>query len=326
MKPTAKRKHRATGLSWRTRLAEPGWLLLPLRMFLGVTFTFAGLQKLADPAYLDPASPTSVQHQLAALVHTSPIGALLSLFRPHTGTIGVLIALGEISVGTGTLLGLWARLAAVGGALLSLTFLLTVSWHTWPYYYGSDIVFAVMWLPFTAVGSAGVLSLDAWLGRMPDHDPGRRAWLRHGVTIGFVAVAALATAGLTAWIGRAVGGRAVPRWPMATAMSGDPAGDGETTVVRLDEIDQGSAKRFIIPQSGEPAWLIHLPAGGFAAFSAVCTHAGCAVDFNISDQEFSCPCHGAVYSAASGAVLGGPAPAPLTRLPVHLRGDFVRVG
>ncbi|WP_131749123.1 TQO small subunit DoxD [Frankia sp. Cppng1_Ct_nod] len=315
--------HRAIGRSWQARLAEPGWLLLPLRVFLGITFTFAGLQKLADPAYLDPASPTSVQRQLMVFVHTSPIRTLLSPFQPHPGMVGILIALGEIAVGTGTLLGLWARLAAVGGALLSLTFLLTVSWHTWPYYYGSDIVFVVMWLPFTAVGSAGVLSLDAWLDRTRGHDPGRRAWLRHGVTTGSAAAVVLATAGLTAWIGRAVGRHAVPR--QSATGSGYFAGGGGTTVARMDEIDQGSAKRFTIAQSGEPAWLVHLPAGGFAAFSAVCTHAGCAVDFSTSDQEFSCPCHGAIYSAASGAVLGGPAPAPLTRLSVRLDGDTVRV-
>ena len=42
-------------------LRQPGWLILPLRAFLGVTFVYVGLQKLANPAYLDPTSPTSVQ-------------------------------------------------------------------------------------------------------------------------------------------------------------------------------------------------------------------------------------------------------------------------
>ena len=54
------------------------WSLWPLRLFLGVTFTFAGLQKLANPAYLDPSSPTSVQATMLSLQHNSPIGFLLS--------------------------------------------------------------------------------------------------------------------------------------------------------------------------------------------------------------------------------------------------------
>src|ERR1035441_6358681 len=35
------------------------WALLPLRLFLGVTFTFAGLQKLANPNFFDSKSPIS---------------------------------------------------------------------------------------------------------------------------------------------------------------------------------------------------------------------------------------------------------------------------
>ncbi|WP_305039955.1 TQO small subunit DoxD [Frankia sp. Cj3] len=310
----------STGTSRPARLTEPGWPLLPLRLFLGVTFTFAGLQKLADPGYLDPASPTSIHRQLALLVPASPIGGLLGLLQPYPDTVGVLIALGEVAVGVGTLLGLWARLAAAAGAMFSLLFLLTVSWHTRPYYYGSDIVFLVMWLPFIAVGAAGVLSVDAWLARVRTHDPRRRALLRQGAATGLAALGALSTAGLTAWIGRAVGGHTVSRPPTAIATG------GATIVARADEIYQGSAKKFTNPRSGEPAWLVHLPAGGFAAFSAVCTHAGCAVNFQISDQQFACPCHGALYSASSGAVIGGPAPLPLTRLPLRLDGDDVVVG
>jgi thiosulfate dehydrogenase [quinone] large subunit len=311
-----------TGGTRRARLTEPGWLLLPLRLFLGVTFVFAGLQKLADPAYLDPVSPMSIQHQLGSLIHSSPIGVLLSLVRPYPGIVGVLIALGEVAVGVGTLLGLWARLAAVAGAVFSLLFLFTISWHTRPYYYGSDIVFAVMWLPFIAVGSAGVLSVDARLVRMRGHDSRRRALLRQGMVAGIAAVGALSAAGLTAWLGRAIGGHTRSRTPaaVAAAATGD---SGSTIVARTDDIYQGSAKRFTNPRSGEPAWLVHLPAGGFVAFSAVCTHAGCAVMFQISDQQFTCPCHGALYSASSGAVLGGPAPLPLTRLPVRLDGNNV---
>ena len=42
-----------------------GRALLPLRAFLGFTFCFAGLQKLATPQFFDAADPASIQAQLA---------------------------------------------------------------------------------------------------------------------------------------------------------------------------------------------------------------------------------------------------------------------
>lgn len=158
-----KRSTRPTKQIWSERLQEPGWLLLPLRGFLGVTFTFAGLQKLANPDYLNAHSPTSVVGQMRLLQHSSPIGPLISLSTHAPTLVGLLIAFGELAVGLGTLLGLYQRAAAVGGAVLSLTFFLTVSWNTSPYYYGSDIVFVFAWLTLFGFGTGGVLSLDAWL-------------------------------------------------------------------------------------------------------------------------------------------------------------------
>jgi thiosulfate dehydrogenase [quinone] large subunit len=136
-------------------------MLIPLRGFLGVTFLYAGLQKLANPAYLRASDPASVVGQMQALRHTSPLGPLLGLSLHAPTFVGVTIAFGEIAVAVGVLLGLWTRLAACGGMALSLTFFLTVSWSTTPYYYGSDIVFFFAWSVIALFGSAGVLSLDA---------------------------------------------------------------------------------------------------------------------------------------------------------------------
>jgi Rieske Fe-S protein len=44
--------------------------------------------------------------------------------------------------------------------------------------------------------------------------------------------------------------------------------------------------------------------GSWKAFSAICTHAGCANTFTGSTMY--CPCHGATFSPANGAVLSGP--------------------
>jgi len=109
-------------------------MLLPLRAFLGITFLFAGLQKLADRWFFQASAPSSIQAQLHRAARSSPIGGLVGSAAHHGTAVGVAIAFAEIAVGLGTLLGLWARIAAIGGAVLSLGFLLTVSWHTRPYY------------------------------------------------------------------------------------------------------------------------------------------------------------------------------------------------
>ncbi|MGZ4800173.1 MAG: DoxX family protein [Acidimicrobiia bacterium] len=136
--------------------------LLPLRAFLGATFVFAGLQKLSDPRFFDAGAASSIQTQLRASQRTSPVGSVLHGAVHLAVLMGVVIALMEIAVGLGALLGLWTKWAAAGGAALSAGFLLAVSWHAHPYYYGSDIVFLFAWTPLL-IGGAGVFSVDALL-------------------------------------------------------------------------------------------------------------------------------------------------------------------
>jgi thiosulfate dehydrogenase [quinone] large subunit len=87
----------------------------------------------------------------------------------------------------------------------------------------------------------------------------------------------------------------------------------------------GQAGQFTDPASGQPAWLVHPAAGTFVAFSAVCTHAGCTVQFSSSSMAFVCPCHGGTYDARTGKVLGGPPPSPLPSIPVHVVNGELRV-
>ena len=139
------------------------WALLPLRLFIGGTFAFAGLQKLANPNFFNPKSPISIQAEIMAAVHTSPVHALLSHVEGVAKPMGYLIAFSELAVGVGTLLGLWTRVAALGGLLLLLTLFLTVSFHASPYFTGADIVFIFAWTPFLIAGGGSRLSLDAWI-------------------------------------------------------------------------------------------------------------------------------------------------------------------
>lgn len=372
-------------LGWPRQLTQPEWALLPLRAFLGVTFTYAGLQKLADPGYLDPHNPTSAVHQMLLLRASSPIGPLLALSTHAPTLVSLLIALGELAVGLGTLLGLWTRIAAAGGALLSLTFFLTVSWNTTPYYYGADIGFMFSWLVLLAFGSVGVLSVDAWLRNrarvalrlgpepasiaidvprlqklcvrgqkcgltadghctrlsgcpvFPVHETlptrlreelDRRLVVAGGAAAVVVGIFALLFGGITAMIGRAIGGTTSPTTPTnppAQSRSTSGAASG-TAVGAASSVPVGHGLSFTNPAGGSPAWVVHPSGNTFVAFSAICTHAGCTVQYDPSNIQFICPCHSGVYDARTGQVLQGPPPAPLPSIPVHVADGKIHVG
>uniref|UniRef100_A0ACD5GQ27 Rieske 2Fe-2S domain-containing protein n=1 Tax=Desertifilum tharense IPPAS B-1220 TaxID=1781255 RepID=A0ACD5GQ27_9CYAN len=55
------------------------------------------------------------------------------------------------------------------------------------------------------------------------------------------------------------------------------------------------------------------PEGNIQTLSAVCTHLGCIVEWNIAEKSWDCPCHGGRYST-SGQVLNVPPIEPLEPL------------
>lgn len=63
---------------------------------------------------------------------------------------------------------------------------------------------------------------------------------------------------------------------------------------------------------GDPTYLVVQDNGDLASYgiNSVCTHLGCVVPWNASENKFMCPCHGSQYDAA-GKVVRGPAPLSL---------------
>lgn len=64
---------------------------------------------------------------------------------------------------------------------------------------------------------------------------------------------------------------------------------------------------------------------GIVAYSAICTHMGCTVDWHPEPQSpalyphMFCPCHQSFYNIFEGAkVVSGPAPRPLPQLPIKI--------
>ncbi|MCT2592333.1 DoxX family protein [Streptomyces sp. N2-109] len=144
------------------RATAAHYALLPLRLFLGFTFLYAGLDKLTDSTFLSGSGPGSLTELLHGVRETAAAPWLVDLALESPEGFGYAISAGEIAVGVGTLLGLWSRLAALGGMLISLTFWLTVSWSADPYYYGQDLPYMMAWTPLLLSGSP-LLSLDALL-------------------------------------------------------------------------------------------------------------------------------------------------------------------
>jgi Rieske Fe-S protein len=103
--------------------------------------------------------------------------------------------------------------------------------------------------------------------------------------------------------------------------SGGGAAAAEPVTVSLATIPVGGA---VSAKLGSTPIVISQPTKGtVVAFSAICTHAGCTVA--PQGKEFDCPCHGSRFDAATGDVLGGPAPSPLTQLKSAVSGDTVTV-
>jgi thiosulfate dehydrogenase [quinone] large subunit len=98
---------------------------------------------------------------------------------------------------------------------------------------------------------------------------------------------------------------------------GNPSAPTSRVIANAANIPVDSSANYNDPSSG-PIVLIHLDNGQFVAYSSICTHAGCQVQFNPSGKDIVCPCHGAVYDPYNNArVVGGPAPYPLQKIPIQ---------
>jgi uncharacterized membrane protein YphA (DoxX/SURF4 family) len=139
-------------------------LLLPLRIFMGITFLYAGVQHLTDPAYFDTSKPGYIGHLVSQYAVGSPIhDFLLGVVEPNAVTFGYMVAIGESLIGIAVLLGLLFRLAAFAGLLLNFTFFLSATWNAFPFYFGSDLVFVMCWLTILITGPQKGLSIDGMI-------------------------------------------------------------------------------------------------------------------------------------------------------------------
>lgn len=184
-----------------------GVVLLPLRVFLGLISIYAGMGKLCDPVYFDGGKRGSMVAWLTSLQPWALAEPLRDFALSHPVGAGLSVAFLQVVAGVLTVLGLWQRLAACCGALLSAALILTVSWRTVPAYDAPDIIYLAAWSPLIIAGAPvysvdGRLAGEAWrkLGpRSPLRDLRRRV-LRRGAVVASVVI------GLTLLIGSMLGG------------------------------------------------------------------------------------------------------------------------
>ncbi|MGK4581253.1 Rieske 2Fe-2S domain-containing protein [Kitasatospora sp. HPMI-4] len=318
------------------RVVASGHALLLLRIFLGATFVYASFDKLSDPHYLaGAADPASFYSQTLAVRPSSPIGFLLGPALHAPTFFALLVAFGELAVGLGTLFGLWGRLAALGGAAISLLLCLTVSWNVTPYYLGNDLAYLAAWTPLVLAGTP-YLSVDGYLLRRAERDRARGLVEgqvnRRSLMDGGIAAIALGGGGLLAGSLTATFGR--PRKTAAGTAAGAPspsagatgsASAGKKASVAVSAVPVGGSAQVADPASGDTVYIVQPKAGQYCGLSAICTHSGCTVNAPRNGQLY-CPCHGSRFDAATGAVVNGPATRPLPRYTVTRDGDRLDLG
>ena len=281
--------------SWREQSAATRLL----RLMLGGTWLYGGLQKAADAQFLNKGSAGYIGVQLTGFSKNSPISFLLKRLVDHASLAGWMILLGELAIGIAVLSGIALQAAILGGAAISLTLWLSVTWNVYPYYLGSDTAYLVMWIAlfFLVRKEAGARTRKSPIPNLRDR---REVVQMLGVGVTAV-IAALAAGGFKKSISSSTSG---------------------TKIVALSAFPVGSTMQFTAPD-GAPAYLFRTKAGVFA-YSAVCTHQGCIVGYNPATKHLECPCHSGKFDPANGgAVLAGPPPAPLASYKVAIQGNSI---
>src|ERR1700737_5024050 len=144
------------------------WLWLAVRLYVGYEFIVAGWHKFNTPAWMD-GSGTGILGFWKGALGTTPSGAPVITFDWYRGFLQYLmdtnsagwfsyvIVFGEMAVGVGLILGAFVGLAAAGGLLMNMAFLLAGTTSTNP------ILVILGMLLILAWKNAGFIGLDYFL-------------------------------------------------------------------------------------------------------------------------------------------------------------------
>lgn len=120
----------------------------------------------------------------------------------------------------------------------------------------------------------------------------------------------------------AVGVAWVGTWIQSRLFPAETSEEAKPVTIALSELPVGGVKQ--ISYGGTPVLVLRTEES-VRAFSMVCTHLGCLVEWHSTEEEFYCPCHDGRYDKF-GEVTAGPPPVPLEQFPVSVEGEQVVVG
>lgn len=124
--------------------------------------------------------------------------------------------------------------------------------------------------------------------------------------------------GLLAWLGSVL-------YPLISYLRPPKASEAAVNSVKAglaSEFAKNSGK--IVKFGRKPVILIRTDAGEFRAFSAVCTHLECIVQYRGDLKEIWCACHNGLYDL-KGRNISGPPPKPLEPYTVNVVNDEIFV-
>lgn len=113
----------------------------------------------------------------------------------------------------------------------------------------------------------------------------------------------LITGGLAAWAAGFIAPVASYLWPVQRR------GPSTQTVSAGKVSDFAPWQSKTVAANGH-AVIVVRTADKFRAFSAICTHLGCIVQWSEPRRQFACPCHAGFFDT-DGRVVSGPPPRPL---------------
>lgn len=131
----------------------------------------------------------------------------------------------------------------------------------------------------------------------------RRSFLDSLLAVGFVSTAAAIV------------------YPVSQYLVPPASGEPETASAvagKVGELKPNSAKIFKF--GNRPGIVVETPDGELRAFSAVCPHLGCTVQYKSDTSQIWCACHNGLYDLG-GNVVSGPPPRGLEKFVVNVRGD-----
>jgi Rieske Fe-S protein len=95
-----------------------------------------------------------------------------------------------------------------------------------------------------------------------------------------------------------------------------------TLSVKPDDVKPNSGQIFKF--GSQPGILVRTPSGDLKAFTAICTHLACIVQYRADLSHIWCACHNGHFDL-NGKNIAGPPPRPLEPYVVNVRGNQIVV-